>query len=279
MNRLNYLKKTGQYAVRAIRSTNKTLRHFFGVQYALGFTKRTGYPYEPHERLLRGANVLIVGTGPSIDTIDREYFEQFDVAICINHAVTLKIPTREKFFFSTDFNRVTQIIRSENFAHLECIAKDRRIIVVDFTELSKFLLRHAGFFTWVRGHKYTFSLPFNPTNRPHPFYYVINDDYLIGSNSKRMPKYFLSKNSSAPININSRGSSAFQAMTYAARYKPKKIRLIGVDLDSGRASTLKSSVGRGTFGASTVERYKWLEEKLRHFGIDVRNDSWELRNA
>lgn len=223
--------------------------------------------------------MLIVGTGPSIDYADKEYFEQFDVTICINHAVTLKIPTREKLFFSADFDRVTHIINSENNAYLKSMGKDRKVVVADFTNLSKILLRHAGLFTWVRGHKYTFSAPFNPTSRPYPFYYVINDDYFTGSDSKRTPKDFLLEKSNAPININSRGSSAFQAMTYAARYKPKKIRLIGVDLDSGRASTLKSSVGRGRFGTSTVERYEWLEEKLRHSGADVRNDSWELRKS
>lgn len=212
--------------------------------------------------------VLVVGSGPSLDKVKKDYFANFDAVICINHAI-LQVPEHPcLYYLSTDAPRTYQVLKTEAAGRIREMPREKRILLLSLVRLTPNILR--GFFSlftviryksyhihqWGRWFKPVF---YQPMAAPDPE--VI--DWINGR----------TKIDSMPSRG---GSSAFSAILLAARYRPAEICLIGVDLDSGRASRLRAKAGSAAFGGQWArERFLRLQVLVRQCGIEIKNDSWK----
>ena len=222
---------------------------------------------------LTNARVLVVGTGPSLDRVPDEYFASFDVLLCVNHAI-LRVPAhRCVYFFSTDVPRTREVMQADRDARIGALPIERRVLFPSDAQLAPNLL--SG---WLRrftvGRYARYEIKAWRTHwsawtlyRPK---YGTDDEITRWINDTGLFRYMLS----AP------GSSASYAMLFAARLRPVEIRLIGVDLNAGRADALQEAAGGGNFfGPVPAEKYRRLEALIRGCGIPVENDSWAVASA
>lgn len=217
-----------------------------------------------------GRRVLIIGTGPSLDHVTEDYFAGFDVLICINHAI-LRTPAHPCIYYvSTDVPRTQEVMNTEAAARISAIEISKRILFLSFVLTAPYLLSDLfKRFTVVRYRAY--YLHRWGTGRLSRRYYQPR----VASNSE-IENWI--KGRSGFLEMPSRGgSSAFSAILLAARYHPKEIRLIGVDLSDGRSSALQDVAGASAaFGGYAPDRYLRLERIVRDCGVPVENDSWTV---
>lgn len=219
-----------------------------------------------------GKRVLIIGSGPSIDHVEAEYFYKFDTIIYINHAISNKIHSKISYFFSTDLPRVQGVLRDFPDDVL-AIDEARRVIYLSFVRLSAGMLKARGLFRFKAHPRYEFVRWRVPGDRMWPAYYqperasdAAVRRWIDGDPSMtRMPARG--------------GSSAFGAMLFAARHRPTEIRLIGVDLNDGRSRALSGVAGKAVFGNWARERFEDLARILRDGGVPVVNDSWTVSGS
>lgn len=246
-------------------------RTWFGMRIALRHAVREAPP--AWARDLAGARVLVVGTGPSLDRVTDEYFAGFDVLICVNHAILRTPAHRCVYYFSTDVPRTWEVTQADTDARIGALPLARRVLVPSCARVAPYLLsgwlrrftvaRYSAYVVRRWGaHWSTFTL-YEPKQAPDP--QIL--DWINGQGGLRdMPSQ--------------KGSSAYSAMVFAARFRPAEIRLIGVDLNAGRAEALQEAAGRGRFsGTGPVESYHRLEGLIRSSGIPVENDSWAVTPA
>ena len=221
------------------------------------------------------ARVLVVGTGPSLDRVTDDYFAGFDVLVCINHAI-LGVPEhRCVYYFSTDVPRTREVMQADGGAKIDTLPIERRVLVLSFVRIAPHRLYRLSSwlrrFTLVRNSAYHFKSSAMGQNRLiFPSYEpkgATDTEVLNWINGAGHPH-------EKPF---PRASSASCAMVFAARFRPAEIRLIGVDLNAGRAEGLQEVAGaRAFFGPGPVKNYRRLEGVIRGCGIPVENDSWAV---
>ena len=226
-------------------------------------------------REIKNSRVLIVGTGPSIDNVSEEYFSNFDVIVCINHAILLDLPNVKIYYFSTDSFRTKQVfLELARKGKADKITKKRTILLpnnfssynyfkpemldkITLIHPSECKLRMVPVAVWrLCRIKLPLFAPAEPTEES--FF-----NWLDRPTSLRDYAYF-------------HHTSSLSAVAFVAKHRPKEVRLIGCDFNEGRAFKFIDSAGRTTYDFS-ISRNTLLkiQKILAEKGIEIVNDSWQ----
>lgn len=222
-------------------------------------------------------NILIVGSGPSLDKVDQEYYSRFDVVLYINHAIKLANKAQENYFFTTDIGVALNIYRKPYFSIIKELKKDRSIVAPGNFNQSLFLSKKfEQYFSWICAGDAEYK-KFQSRRkvvgiRPTIFYYrPINVD------NKVLDKWYSEPNQLKYFPV-FEITSALTAINFVAKYLPKSITLIGCDFSSGRAKKIikdNNAYNQSPFNNADKLFYS-LKEYLQNKGVVLENDSWKL---
>jgi len=162
------------------------------------------------------------------------------------------------------------VLKTEAAERIRALAPERRVLFLSFVLAAPYLLSDFfKLFTVVRYRGYELHKWGEKQLSQRYYQPKVASDLEIeswisgGSNIQSMPSRG--------------GSSAFSAVLLAARYHPAEIRLIGVDLNSGRSTALQKIAGPAAFGGNWArDRLQNLERLVKQCGIHIENDSWIL---
>ena len=225
--------------------------------------------YDVWRKDILGGRVLIVGSGPSLDNVDDNFYTDFDVVACINHALLCVPPHPCKYFITTDLARTYDVLNQGSIQDKTYIPRERKILALNRLSAGVYLKSSfLGDFTVLRSSNYYFHR--REQNSDAGFYYwphTASDEdlkkWITGATDIR-------EFPCAP------GSSVFSAILFAARYNPVEIRLIGVDLDEGRSSQLRTIAGPSAFGSGQQRKtFYRVASAAKDCGVPVINQSWE----
>lgn len=222
-------------------------------------------PLPEWEQDLHGARVVIVGTGPSLDRIDAEYFKDFDVAILINFAVCRADSVARRYYYTTDFPRLIQL-RANASADFSAVGRERAIFLNHLTPFSLELISCASYVNVVAGDRYRLNL-WDPGRR-----FLRRRVFQVQPASDDAIRAWL-RGSSLFRSPNVPGTSAFGAILFAARFRPRSINLIGINLNAGRSKEFRGALGEADFSRAKLDYFR-LESLICEAGVSVSNDSW-----
>lgn len=224
--------------------------------------------------------VLIVGTGPSLDMVDENYFKRFDVIVYINHAIKISGKSNEEYFFTTDIGVMKDIMQTSYYKNILMLGNFKSIVAPIFFQ--QFLFLNKSFiknFTWIAASKAKFrfflrhlkvgskiyTVNFPPSFWPEQLSRKLLEKWM---NTKTQVAYF-------PV-IES--TSALSAVLFFAKYHPSSISLIGCDFSDGRAKLVKKTnlLNSPNVFNGAKEKYEFIEDFLKSEGLDIANDSWKF---
>lgn len=222
-------------------------------------------------------NILIVGSGPSLDKVDQEYYSRFDVVLYINHAIKLANMAQENYFFTTDIKVALNIYRKPYFSIIKELKKDSSIVAPGNFNQSLFLSKEfEKNFSWIctgdaEYKKYQSKRSILGV-RPAVYYYRplnIDTNFLdIWFSELNQVKYF-------PV---FEITSALTAIAFVAKYLPKSITLIGCDFSAGRSKEISddnNGYSESPFGEAP-KAFQFLKNYLEDKGVSITNDSWTV---
>lgn len=224
---------------------------------------------------ITNARVLIVGTGPSIDIVNEQYFSKFDIIVCINHAIFLDLPDAKIYYFSTDPFQTRQVFMElDRKGESNKITPERTILLPNYFSsynyfkpdmLNKITLLHPSecklqivpVAVWRFGRiKFPLFAPAEP--REESLFDWLDRPASLGDYA-----YF-------------HHTSALSAVAFVAKHRPKEVRLIGCDFSEGRASKFRDSAGGTAYNFNPAKRgLLKIQKVLKKKGIEVTNDSWQ----
>lgn len=221
-------------------------------------------------------NVLIVGTGPSLDNVKEPYFLSFDAIIYINDAIKLSGKIDCEYFFTTDPYVAKRIENKDYYKNIISIGPDKSILAPIFFD--KYLFLSKDFkkdFSWIPASNSYFNFMLRKkTILGVRFPYIIRywpvqpdfESLEIWFNTKEQIKYF-------PIMEH---TSALSSILFSAKYKPKSISLIGCDFSSGRSESIVNDCPGYDVNvfSKAVNSYYFLHNYLSSKNIILKNDSW-----
>jgi len=225
---------------------------------------------------ITGKDILIVGTGPSLDGVSNKYINSFDVRILLNNAISFCDPNRINYFLTTDIGPLAEYMKSHGCQSLNDIGQHRCLFAPIFPD-QYFRFRPEGrkLFTWMYSSRSqlrievarvsilgrAMKLPFTLRIEPE------QPDW----DKLRIP---LEPSSQIPI---FRGTSALTAVVFAAQNAARSITLIGCDFSAGRSQRiidLQKAAGSNAFGVAR-EKFNVLKTQIEYLGIPVHNASWD----
>lgn len=222
---------------------------------------------------MAGRDVLIVGSGPSLDRVDEEFFAQFATAIHINFAVRRHAASKSSYFFTTDLGPIDVFLESFGAETFISLGPDRCIFAPIFLD-QWHMLKDGGraLFTMLRYDRAEWrtqdasvgSLKVPYTMRYHPR----QPDW--GSFELPGPGRTL------PVLDH---TSALTAIIFAAMNGARRIGLIGCDFTAGeRAKAAQSTQALpGTkFFIGAADEFARIQSALGRTGIQITNHSWEV---
>ncbi|WP_201485996.1 hypothetical protein [Pseudomonas sp. OF001] len=243
----------------------------------LGYIKlltiRTKKDLPEWESAIKNKKVLIIGTGPSLDKADKEYFERFDTHIYINHAIKIK-DKENSFFFTTDVGVLNDITKMPYFSKIETLGNKRSIVApIFFQQCISPNTQLLNKITWIAPDSARYKISFKKILKiklPLPPVLWPKQPSL-----KELDQWFYSKEQVLSFPIIEK-TSALSAILFAAKYRPQKIRLIGCDFGEGRALALSKELHQQPIGAfsGAANTFTSLKEYLKQKSIPVENDSW-----
>lgn len=224
---------------------------------------------------IKNARVLIVGTGPSIDNVNEQYFSKFDTIVCVNHAIFLDFPDANIYYFSTDPFQTRQVfLELDSKGESNRITQKRTILLPNFFSsynyfipdiLNRLTLLHPSecklqivpVAVWRFGRiKAPLFAPAEPKEESL-------FDWLDRPASLRDYAYF-------------HHTSALSAVAFVAKHRPKEVRLIGCDFSQGRALKFRDLAGATAYNFDPAKRsFLKIQKVLKKKGIEVANDSWQ----
>ena len=225
-------------------------------------------------------NVLIIGTGPSLDKLDENYLKKFDLVVYLNHAIKLEVlGDYDEFFFTTDIGVLRDILEKDYRKQIKRLGSKKVIVAPIFFQQVLFMEKEvlklisllkpnrSRFATEERKlkiGKYILKMAFPPSFWP------------VQPSKSDLNEWFNEKNQVQCFPV-METTSALSAILFVSKYKPKKIRLIGCDFGEGRSVNLVNSNPVNPIGAfeKSKEKFLWLKRYLIKKNIDVENDSWK----
>lgn len=219
---------------------------------------------------LRGQRVLIVGSGPSLDRVDKAFFDRFDTVIYINFAIRRKHGRGREYFFTTDIGPIVEFLDAYGADTFETLGPDHCILAPIYLD-QWHMVTKAGraLFTWLRFDSAgwfaqkirigSIRLPLLFRYRPH------QPDW----DTFRLPP----PGRALPVLIH---TSALTAILFAAINGSREIGLIGCDFSAGRADSAQSTQAAATQQtfAGAAGEFATMKVALARDGIELINHSW-----
>lgn len=223
------------------------------------------------------SNVLIVGSGPSLDKVDEDYFSKFDVIVYINHALKCSGKINDEYFFSTDINVVKGIEEKEYWKKIIEFGNSKSVVAPIFFQQSlRLSKKFKESFSWIVSHdasyrvhkmsKSIFGLKIPVT----AVYWPVQVD------DKILDNWFSQENQVDFFPV-IESTSALSALLFVAKYQPKHISLIGCDFSSGRSELVVNDCPGHVVNvfSEAKEKFYFLKKYLSYKDILVENDSWK----
>ncbi|MDZ4307479.1 hypothetical protein [Allopontixanthobacter sp.] len=222
---------------------------------------------------MAGQDVLIVGSGPSLDRVGDDFFARFAASIHINFAIRRSTGPDRTYFFTTDLGPIGGLLESFGDQIFLSLGADRCIYAPVFldqwhmmTDEGRALftmLRHdrAG---WRTQNTSLGSLPVPYTLRYHPSQ-PDWDRFELPPPGRTLPVLD--------------HSSALTAIIFAAMNGARRIGMIGCDFSAGE----RAEIARGfqelpgpKFFAGAAGELARIQSALARRGIEVTNHSHEI---
>lgn len=230
---------------------------------------------------LQGKKVLIVGTGPSFDSIDSEFFDDYDEIFAVNFAVTNFQNSENVSFFTTDVGVLINML-CECGAELFSERGSQRAIVapICFEQLNAFPKYYSDLFTWLKPNASVIRLE---KVKRKDFPVITGLPYTMRLYPRQIPNVALTlgaeptsgKLKEIPILEH---TSALSAICLAATCGAREIDLIGCEFSSGRSektTTPQPVPAEGTFSGA-IDSFQYISVALHKVGCTVRNLSWHM---
>ncbi|WP_347303358.1 hypothetical protein V5740_01665 [Croceibacterium sp. TMG7-5b_MA50] len=217
-----------------------------------------------------GKRTLIIGTGPSLDRVPPEFFDDFDTLVYVNFALRRASFDRPEYFFTMDLGPVREFLDRVGSEPFERLGPERCVVAPVFLDFwHRLTKRGRAMFTWLRydaaGWRWERlgSIPFPVVLRYHP----------------RQPDWgtFEVPPTGRTIPI-VETTSALSAVMFAAMCGSRDINLIGCDFSDGRAASMgaeQNAPGIGVFNAAR-EQFGAMHASLASQGIRLTNHSWTV---
>lgn len=215
-----------------------------------------------------GRSTLIVGTGPSLDKVDRSFFDRFDTKVYINFALRQATFEGTEYFFTADISPAKEFCARYGPDHFRRLGPDRCVLASLYAD-QWFMLTEEGrrSFSWLRPDAMEWKgQRFNSVPLPVMWrYYAKQPDW--GNFALPPPGRVL------PI---LHPTSALTAILFAAMMGSNTIGMIGCDFSAGRAPSMaavQAGVPANAFSEAAGE-LTGMSKALESYGITVTNYSW-----
>ena len=221
------------------------------------------------------ANVLIVGTGPSLDKVEAAYFSKFDTIIYLNHAIKLASKLSDEYYFSTDAYVTKDIELEPYIQNIYNLGPEKSILAPihfqSLIEINKQFLNRFSLISANQASYKSYESSIKNIKYHRYIYWPVQPDY------HDLEKWF-SQNEQTLFFPVVESTSALSAILFAAKYRPKSISLIGCDFSKGRSNKLIESNPSRDFNPfnEARDKFKFLQNYLNDKNIKVINDSWNF---
>lgn len=222
---------------------------------------------------MAGQDVLVVGSGPSLDKVDADFFCRFAAAIHINFAIRRRSADETAYFFTTDLGPIDTFLETFGDETFVSLGPDRCIFAPVFLD-QWHMLKDEGraLFTMLRydaAEWRTQDASIGSLKVPYTVRYYPRqpdwDRFELPGPGRTLPVLD--------------HTSALTAIIFAAMNGARKIGLIGCDFSSGaRAIAAQSSqpLPGSKFFAGAASEFGKIQVALARLGIEVTNHSWEV---
>lgn len=222
---------------------------------------------------MAGRDVLIVGSGPSLDRVEEQFFARFAAAIHINFAIRRCVAPGRSYFFTTDLGPIDALLENFGPGTFLSLGAERCIyapIFLDQWHMMKdegrallTMLRHdaAG---WRTQNASLGPLPVPYTLRYHPRQ-PDWESFELPPPGRRLPVMD--------------HTSALTAILFAAIHGARRIGMIGCDFSGGARSKIAEGVQElpgPKFFSGAAGEFARIQAALARSGIEVTNHSWEV---
>lgn len=219
--------------------------------------------------------VLIVGTGPSLDKVENDYFSKFDTIVYINHAIKLAGLSADEYFFSTDINAIKRIKDKEYCKKLLKLERNRLIIApIHFNSILSLRRNFISNFSFIAASKPMYKKVLL-IKTIFGFSYSRFIYWPEQPNIKRLESWF-SKFDQVLYFPVIESTSALSAILFAAKYCPQSITLIGCDFSESRSKLIINEQPARDINpfSESKKKFLFLQRFLKEKGIKVENSSW-----
>ena len=218
-------------------------------------------------------DVLIVGSGPSLDKVDEAFFARFDAAIHINFAIRRRTAQDNAYFFTTDIGPIDTFLRTYGDETFVSLGPDRCILAPVFLD-QWHMMKDDGraLFTMLRYDQAewrTQDASFGSRKVPYTLRYHPRqpdwDNFTLPPPGRTLPVLD--------------HTSALTAIIFAAMNGAKKIGLIGCDFSTGgraKAAQSTQALPGPKFFVGAAGEFAKMAEALARLGVEVTNHSWEV---
>lgn len=214
---------------------------------------------------------LVVGTGPSLDRVAPEFFDQFDTILYVNFAIRIASGRFGEYFFTTDIGPLREYIERNGADKFLSLPREKRIFapiffdqVHDFTpaglDLTTIVACDRAEWDLETRRRLGLTLPFALRYRPcQPEW----SNFTLPPAGGHMPIL--------------ETTSALSAVLFAAMNGASEIGLIGCDFSAGRAGVVQSGQSDpGNMFSRAVHTFKSMANALARQGVLAKNHSWEV---
>lgn len=222
--------------------------------------------------------VLIVGSGPSLDKVDENYFAGFDVIIYINHAIKLSGLCNDEYFFSTDINATKRIIDKEYFEKLVDLGRNKSIIAPihfnsvissDANFLNNFSLISASKPEYIKTTLIKTTLGLSYSRLVY---------WPVQPNIVELEAWFSASDQVLHFPV-IESTSALSCILFASKYSPQSVILIGCDFSKNRSELIINENPARDINPfeDARDKFYFLQSFLNKKNIIVENQSWSIK--
>lgn len=218
-------------------------------------------------------DVLIVGSGPSLDRVDDEFFTRFATAIHINLVIRRHAPSCQGYFFTTDLGPVEGYLENFGEETFLSLGPERCILAPIFLDQWHMMKAEGrALFTMLRHDRAgwrTQNTSFGPLSVPYTLrYHPVQPNwttFVLPPGGRTLPVLD--------------HTSALTAVILAAMSGARRIGLIGCDFSAGeRSKFVQGAQGlpAAKFFSGAANELAKIATALARFGVEVTIHAWEV---
>lgn len=219
---------------------------------------------------MAGKRVLVVGSGPSLDRVDSDFFDGFDAVLYINFAIRRLRHRPTEYFFTTDIGPFREFVDAHGAAVFEELGKEHCVFAPIFLDQYQMMTtRGRALFSWMRYDRAEIRvrpIKVGPLRLPLMIRYHPRqpdwEAFVLPAAGRRIPVLD--------------HTSALTAVVFAATMGAREIGMIGCDLSAGRAASVDSRqiTPEGNPFTGAIAELEGLQAALARHGVALTNHSW-----